>query len=70
MPPRGMKQRFRIAVGPRASFENEIAGRLKGRRSFEVRRHRPVVRIAGILFINYDRHLPYDIHHLAWLQMP
>src|SRR4051812_9135442 len=63
-PPRGQNV-FRVAVRLFAALEDEVAGGLEGD-TVEIRRHRAVQRIAGVLLVDHHRHALERLHHLLF----
>src|ERR1700733_2117322 len=61
-PPASMQDELRIAIRLRASLEHQITRRLK-RRTVEARRHRPIMRIVGILPVHHRGHSLQGLHY-------
>ena len=57
-----MQDRLGVAVGLGAAEEDQVAGRLEGERAVEIRRHRPVERVAGVLPVDHRRHPLHRLH--------
>lgn len=61
-----MQNRLGIAVWLFIAAENEIARRLERHRIIVIRRHRTIVRIAGVLFVDDFRHPLERLKHLLF----
>lgn len=61
-----MQNRFSVAIGLFPPFEHKVASRLKGDGLVEIRRHRTIERIAGVLPVHHRRHALHRFHHLLF----